>query len=122
MAEFGYDPAFASEIERSLLPNFEMFADTFSVEFDRSKVAALQDDRNDLFTRANVEVSGGWLTVAQAKLMAGLVRDEADDVYLRSPAVVEVPRGMTTVGARIENKEIANWAMMYAKGGVRRIK
>ena len=114
--------AFASEIARSLLVDFEFFPENFSVEFDRSKVSALQDNQTDLFTRANIGVTGGWLTVAAAKEMIGIKPQDGDEIYLRNPNTVEVPRGSTVIEAQIENAEIAKWALNYSKGGLRRIK
>jgi hypothetical protein len=107
--------AFAGEIKRSLLVDYEFFPENFSVEFDRSRIAALQDNVNELFTRANIGLSGGWLTVAQAKRMVNIEPDADDDVYLRSPNIVEVPIGMTTIEAQTQAAEISSWAMNYSK-------
>lgn len=97
--------SFAGEIGRSLLPDFELHPQIFEVGFDRSKVEALQENQSDLFTRANIGVSGGWLTVAKARQMVGIKADpKEDDIYLRNPGVVEVPIGLTVADVQAENQ------------------
>jgi HK97 family phage portal protein len=85
----------ASEVSRSLLPDFEDDPDEFEVGFDYSNVKALQDNQTDLFERANIGVTGGWITVSQAKRMVNLVPEPEDDIYLRPFGVVEVPLGVS---------------------------
>ena len=96
--------SFAGEVGRSLLPDFEMHQESFEVAFDRSKVESLREDQSDLYARANIGVSGGWLTVAQAKRLAGIKADKDDEIYLRAPAMVEVPIGMTVADVQAENQ------------------
>ena len=75
-----------------LLPEFETRADRW-VGFDTDDVAALQEDRNDVWSRADAAIRSGWLTVAEGKRLVGLEPDPADDVYLRSMGVEAVPLG-----------------------------
>ena len=63
------------------------------VDFDLSEVRALQEDRNDVWTRAGNAVRDGWLTVGEAKRMVGLDAAPDDDVYLRSMGTEAVPPG-----------------------------
>ena len=107
----------AGEIERSLMPDYEFHPQSFEVAFDRSRVDALQDDQNDLFNRATIGVTGGWLTVAAAKQMVGLKPDPEGDCYIRDPSkVVEVPKGLTVYDIQIENQ-----LLLTAERKVRRI-
>mgnify|MGYP001558605778 CR=1 FL=1 len=81
----------AGELQRSLLPDFERNLEGLKISFDTINVAALQEDRNAIFTRADAAVRGGWLTVGQAKRMVGMVAEPSDEIYLRSIATAEVP-------------------------------
>jgi hypothetical protein len=111
--------SFAGEVGRSLLPDFEVHPESFEVGFDRSKVEALQENQSDLFTRANIGVAGGWLTVAQAKRMVGVKADEDDDIYLRNPGVVEVPIGLTVADVQAVNQMLT--ATKRPEGKLRRV-
>lgn len=83
---------FADEIDRSLLPEFGN-SQGLKVAFDRRNIHALREDKTDQFTRANIGVSGGWMTVAAGKRMVGVEPEPGDDIYLRGLATVEVPAG-----------------------------
>ena len=74
-----------------LLPDFETAPERFACKFDLSRVAALRDDRSELFSRADIGVKSGWLLVSEAKKMVGIKPEPQDDVYLRSIATIEVP-------------------------------
>ena len=52
------------------------------------KLRALQTDHNDLFTRMNVGVQGGWVTVGEASAV-GLPTDESQNYYLQPMNVVK---------------------------------
>lgn len=85
--------AFAIELQRSLLPDFERDSATISVEFDISEVTALEEDLNRRAERLNVGVQGGWITVGSARRQMGEDVTDADDIYLRRMTVIEVPVG-----------------------------
>lgn len=85
--------AFARQVNAAFMRDFRMGSNERAA-FDNSHVAALQDDRNELFTRANVGVTGGWLTVGEGKRMVGSKSTDRDEVYLRSIATVEVPAAL----------------------------
>ncbi|KKN34829.1 hypothetical protein LCGC14_0789700 [marine sediment metagenome] len=86
--------SFSEEIARSLLPAFGGRAG-LSVEFDLTGVTALEEDMNERAERFNIGVKGGWMLVADARRGMGLDVVSADEVYLRSVALVEVPVGET---------------------------
>jgi HK97 family phage portal protein len=69
-------------------------ADDQKIAHDYSSVAALQEDRDAKFTRANGGVAAGWLTVNDARGEIGLPPDAGGDVYLRGLAMQEVPFGL----------------------------
>jgi len=69
-------------------------------EYDFSEVRALQQDMDALYTRLNVGVQGGWITVAEAREEVGLPTDDSQNVYLMDANKVVVPANdmaMTTV-------------------------
>jgi HK97 family phage portal protein len=83
----------AEEVWFQLLPDFEAEQDIWlwRVGFDLSKVRVLQEDRLNLTKRLDVAVRGGWGQVAEARRVAGLPVTDADRIYLRQMALVEVP-------------------------------
>lgn len=87
---------FAGTLDNQLLPDFTTTTAGVFSQFDNEKVVALQEDRNDLFKRADVGIKGGWLTVAAGKRMVGMEALPGDEVYLRSIATVEI----SATGAR----------------------
>src|SRR5580765_1382847 len=58
---------------------------TYRVIFDRSAVAALQEDRNELFKRESDAYRFGIKKSSEARSALGLETDPADDVYFVSP-------------------------------------
>jgi len=85
----------ATEIRRSLLADFEEDISGLEVEFDTSRVSALQEDETERWRRADIGVKGGWLRVDQAKTMVGIRPETGDSIFLRQLALVEVPQGET---------------------------
>ena len=91
------------ELERSLLPDLaSASAGTLSIEFDVSKVAALEDDMAALYQRLSLGVQGGWLQVADARAAAGRSVDDSHRVFLRPFSAIEVPAGKRA-GVSAEN-------------------
>ena len=62
-------------------------------DFNISEVRVLQEDKTKLSQRNRIGVSGGWVTVAEARESEGRPWDPADNVYLRAPASTAVPVG-----------------------------
>lgn len=81
------------EVRFQLLPDFEPDPWVWRFGFDLSNVRVLQEDQNKLFQRMDIAVKGGWATVAEGKREVGLPVTDADEVYLRSIATMEVPLG-----------------------------
>jgi len=87
----------ADTLARQLLPQFGSPAGK-RVQFDRSEVAALQEDQDKIWARVGKAVNEQWLSVADAQRMAGMDALPGGDVYLRRLATVEVPVGSTRAG------------------------
>lgn len=90
----------SEELQVQLLGEFEPNPDAVEVEFDRSEVAVLQEDQNELVSRLDKMVNGGWLTVADAQAQAGYDPDETQRVYLRKAMQVTVPAGSQATQTR----------------------
>ena len=60
----------------------------------------LQEDKTRLSQRNRIGVSGGWVTVAEARESEGRGWQPADEVYLRSPALTAVPVGEVQIPAK----------------------
>ena len=75
-----------------LMPEFTEDLETVAM-FDTSEVTALQESRNDRWTRANAAVQAGWATVNDARKEAGLDSVEGGDVFLRGLSLLPVPEG-----------------------------
>jgi HK97 family phage portal protein len=56
--------------------------ETYRVIFDRSAVAALQEDRNELYTRESMAWTSGWKKLNEVRSAAGLENDPNGDVYI----------------------------------------
>ena len=67
--------------QQVLLRDYDI-ADGTSAEYDFSDVRALQTDQDALYTRMNVGVQGGWITIKEAREEVGLPVDESQEVYL----------------------------------------
>ena len=67
--------------QQVLLRDYEI-ADGTSAEYDFSDVRALQTDQDALYSRMNVGVQGGWITIKEAREQVGLPVDESQEVYL----------------------------------------
>jgi len=80
----------ANELTHQLLvPDF---GDSGQVcDYDIQNVRALQTDMDDLYSRVNMGVSGGWITIGEARKVVGLDVDERHNVYLRPMNMLQVP-------------------------------
>lgn len=72
----------AEELTQQVLLRDYEITDGTSAEYDFSDVRALQTDQDALFTRMNVGVQGGWITIKEAREEVGLPVDESQEVYL----------------------------------------
>lgn len=80
----------ANELTHQLLiPDFGDTGQT--CDYDISNVRALQTDMDDLYKRVNMGVSGGWITIGEARKVVGLEVDEKHNVYLRPMNMLQVP-------------------------------
>ena len=84
---------FAEALEGSLLPDFEESPEQFRVVFDRSEVEAMKESENELNERLTKAVQGGYMQVAEAREEKGLEVTDADRIYLRPIAMIEIPAG-----------------------------
>lgn len=85
--------AFAIELKRSLLPDFEKDPAKVTLEFDLTDVTALEEDLNKRAERVNIGVVGGWIQVSEARRALGEDVVDADNIYLRNLTTIEVPAG-----------------------------
>jgi HK97 family phage portal protein len=81
--------------EDKIIPDNGKLSDELSTDFadelgqdglithDYSNVVALQEDRNNRFSRANQGVNGGWITVNEGRREVGLAPVRGGDVFLR---------------------------------------
>ena len=59
-------------------------------DYDVQSVRALQPDVDNLYKRVNMGVSGGWITIGEARKVVGLEVDKNHDVYLRPLNMIQV--------------------------------
>ena len=67
--------------QQVLLRDYEV-SDDGCAEYDFADVRALQADQDALYSRMNVGVQGGWITIKEAREEVGLPVDESQEVYL----------------------------------------
>ena len=79
----------AEEMTQQILQaDYDVSTFTYA-EYNFSEVRALQTDHNDLFSRMNVGVQGGWVTVGEARNAVGLPTDDTQNYYLQPMNVVK---------------------------------
>jgi HK97 family phage portal protein len=96
---------YGAQLTTQLLPDFTDAAGV-RLGFDTSNVRALQEDADNLWTRTLAAVTAGTITVAEFKRAVGLTALPADEVYLRSVGVAEVPLGEVQPTAAEEAERI----------------
>ena len=80
----------ANELTHQLLiPDFG--DSNLMCDYDVMNVRALQTDMDALYKRVNMGVSGGWITIGEARQVVGLDVDEKHEVYLRPLNMLQVP-------------------------------
>jgi len=107
----------AGIINRQLAP---LFGKDVRVVWDFSEVEALQEEQSAVFTRANDSIAAGWVTVNEARNMAGLEEVPAGDVFLRPMMLLPVsaeekppPPGAKALelkGAHVPEEAKERWA------------
>ena len=79
----------AAELTHQLLiPDFG--DQNLMCDYDIQSVRALQPDVDNLYKRVNMGVSGGWITIGEARKVVGLDVDDSHDVYLRALNMIQV--------------------------------
>lgn len=110
-----------------LLPDFDD-SGTLNLEFDTSKIQAMQEDRNAKAVWTGAAVTGGYLSVHAWHREMGLPIPEGDDYYLRGFATMAIPAtdplgtsvdtGLPTLGAG--RTPLALRATTYSAGPLQR--
>ena len=94
----------ANELTHQLLiPDFgdsDMMCD-----YDIQNVRALQTDMDELYKRVNMGVSGGWITIGEARKVVGLDSDEKHNVYLRPMNMVQIPVNEEAVQTPVQEED-----------------
>ncbi len=79
----------ASELTHQLLRK-DFSSQELHIKYNLDDVRALSQDKDDVYKRMNTAVSGGWVTIGEARKQAGLKADETHEVYLRPLNMLEV--------------------------------
>lgn len=74
---------FARAFDHQLLSEWEPKGTRLRCGWDYSPVAALQEERTEVFRQNTMAVRGGWLTVNQALQRAGFAPVPGQDIFLR---------------------------------------
>lgn len=85
---------FAQSVESQMGPEFGLVRGAGRVGWDWREVAALREELTAIYNRNSVGVAGGWLTVNEARALAGLPPRADGDVYrlnVRPPRPVQDP-------------------------------
>ena len=80
----------AADLEIQLLPDFDTKPNR-DVDFDLTRVRALQPAMDALYMRMSAVINAGWVTQGQALRAVGLPAGPEHDIYLRQMTVMEVP-------------------------------
>lgn len=100
----------AAELTHQLLRK-DFDANNLNVRYNLDDVRALSTDKDDIYKRMNTAVSGGWVTIGEARQQAGLKSDETHDVYLRPLNMVEV----NASGERPQQEQVEDPVLQIAK-------
>lgn len=86
----------SQEITHQILKVDYPNSSNLEARYDYTDVRALQSDTNEIYERMNLAVTGGWVTVAEARQSIGLPTSPEQDVYLLPEGKVTVPANMVT--------------------------
>ena len=98
---------FARVLTYQLLPDFSP-GPTERCGWNLDNVKALSEDKTEIYNRVNSAVTAGWMTVDQARRLAGVKTD--DDAYEETCKVFLVPTKATAVADLAEHAEQAHEA------------
>jgi HK97 family phage portal protein len=82
----------AETIAMRLLPLYESQPERFAVVYDTSMVRALSEDQDKIADRAIRLMTGGVITLAEARGMVGAEVEESDDVWRMPLNLIDIPR------------------------------
>ncbi len=86
----------SQEITHQILKVDYPNSSNLEARYDYTDVRALQTDTNEIYERMNLAVTGGWVTVAEARQSIGLPTSPEQDVYLIPEGKVTIPANMVT--------------------------
>lgn len=86
----------SQEITHQILKVDYPNSSNLEARYDYTDVRALQSDTNEIYERMNLAVTGGWVTVAEARQSIGLPTSPEQDVYLLPEGKVTIPANMVT--------------------------
>lgn len=86
----------SQEITHQILKVDYPNSSNLEARYDYTDVRALQTDTNEIYERMNLAVTGGWVTVAEARQSIGLPTSPDQDVYLLPEGKVTIPANMVT--------------------------
>ena len=86
----------SQEITHQILKVDYPNSSNLEARYDYTDVRALQSDTNEIYERMNLAVTGGWVTIAEARQSIGLPTSPEQDVYLLPEGKVTIPANMVT--------------------------
>ena len=97
----------SQEITHQILKVDYPNSSNLEAKYDYTDVRALQTDTNEIYERMNLAVTGGWVTIAEARQSIGLPTTPEQDVYLLPEGKVTIPANLVTEyqPATIEQEE-----------------
>lgn len=101
----------SEELAAKMLPEFERHPENFRVTWDTSEVAALREDEDAAYRRADLGFRSGFLSLNESREMVG-------KPPLEDPEF-DLPRGVPedTTGSTVNDAERASSAQVGAPGG-----
>jgi HK97 family phage portal protein len=94
----------AQEFENQLLKTDFINSDNLTCTYDLKDIRALQQDTDQVYTRMNSAVQGGWATVADARRAVGLPTSQEDEYYIRSNSLIEVGKDEEVITEQVEEE------------------
>ena len=100
----------SQEITHQILKVDYPNSSNLEARYDYTDVRALQTDTNEIYERMNLAVTGGWVTIAEARQSIGLPTTPEQDVYLLPEGKVTIPANLVTEyqPSTIEQEEQSN--------------
>ena len=86
----------SQEITHQILKIDYPNSSNLEAKYDYTDVRALQTDTNEIYERMNLAVTGGWVTIAEARQSIGLPTTPEQDVYLLPEGKVTIPANLVT--------------------------